>query len=223
MNFKTDTELFNYLEAHSYADAFSDIMDEMGIKSQAISPRAGIHPLRDNYVLMGRVSTLLNDYDKNNTIDPYKLAIECVDTLQPDSVVVSTGTCILEEGIMGELSATAIQKKGGRGAYINGYSRDVRKINAMNFPTFAMGSSPVDTTGRVRVVDYNVPVTIGGVTIQPGEIIFADLDGTVVLPKAFENEIIQLVLERIQTETLVREELRAGSTMREVYDKYQVL
>jgi 4-hydroxy-4-methyl-2-oxoglutarate aldolase len=222
MKFNTDRELFEYLETHTYADAFSDIMDEMGIKGQVISPKAGIRPMRDDYVLMGRASTLLNDYDVN-TVDPYKLAIECVDSLQPDSVVVSCGTSVLEEGIMGELTATAMRQKGGRGAYINGYSRDVRKLNAMNFPTFAIGSSPLDTTGRVRVVDYNIPVTIGGVTIQPGEIIFADLDGTVVLPKIHEDEIINLVLERIQAENVVREELESGAPMREVYDKYQIL
>jgi regulator of RNase E activity RraA len=93
----------------------------------------------------------------------------------------------------------------------------------MEFPLFCKGISPVDTTGRVRVVDYGCPVEIGGRRIEAGQIIFADMDGIVVIPREAEDEVIAKALERAEVETAVREELRQGKTMDEVWEKYHVL
>lgn len=219
---RKESEVFDYLCTHAYSDAFSDIMDEMGLREQVILPSAGIRPMMVDSVLMGRARTLLNDYDQN-TDDPYKLAIECVDSMVENDIVVASGQTPLEVGIMGELTATAVRSRGGRGAFINGYSRDVRKILKMDFPLFAKGASPIDTTGRVRVVAIDIPVVIGGQEINPGDLVFADMDGAVILPRAHEVEIIDRVMERIGTEDIVRDELGNGTRMREVWNKYQVL
>ncbi|MBN1349886.1 RraA family protein, partial [candidate division KSB1 bacterium] len=104
-----------------------------------------------------------------------------------------------------------------------GYSRDVRKITKMDFPTFAWGASPIDTTGRVRVIEYNTPIIIGGVKIFPNDLIFADFDGLVVIPQQYEQEIIDKTISRINTENKVRKELAEGHKMREVWDRYHVL
>ncbi len=106
---------------------------------------------------------------------------------------------------------------------MNGYTRDSRKLIAMGYPTFAWGGSPIDTTGRVRVVKYNIPITIGGVQVTPGDFVFADIDGIIVVPKAAEKEVIDGVLERIGTENVVRKELAEGSSMSTVWSKYRVL
>ncbi|TFH41938.1 MAG: RraA family protein [ANME-2 cluster archaeon] len=222
MKFASENELFDYLESHAYAAVFSDIMDEMGLRHQVISPKSKIKPLRDDFVTMGRCITLLNVYDGNKE-DPYSTVIECIDNITPDSVLVTTGDASMEVGIMGELTATALKSRGARGAVVNGYSRDVRNLINMSYPTFAWGPSPIDTTGRVKVIDYNIPITIGGVTVTPGELIFADLDGIVIIPQSQEKEVISKTLERIQTENLVRKELAQGKKMREVWDKYNVL
>jgi regulator of RNase E activity RraA len=124
---------------------------------------------------------------------------------------------------MGELTATALRVKECHGAIVNGYTRDARKLITMGYPTFAWGSSPVDTTGRVRVVDYNIPIAIGGVTITPGDLVFADLDGIVAIPRAAEKGVIEKVLDRISTENAVRRELAEGKAMSEVWSRYRVL
>lgn len=222
MKFRTETELFSYLEKNAYAAVFSDILDSLDYPSQVISPHCNIRPLKENFVVIGRAVTLLNDYDGNKE-EPYELVIKCIDSLKPNTVLVATGTDRLITGIMGELTATALSVRQCRGAIINGYTRDVRKILKMKFPTFAWGASPIDTTGRVRVIDYNIPITIGDVKISSQDLIFADLDGIIVIPRNIEGEVISLVIERINTENSVRNDLAEGKTMREVWKKYHVL
>ena len=222
MKFKSETELLDYLEKNAYSAAFSDILDEMGYRFQVLSPHSRIYPLKEDFVVMGRAVTLLNEND-GNIDEPYDTVIKCIDSLKPDSLLVTTGTDKFITGIMGELTATALYARKSRGAIVNGYTRDARKIIKMNFPTFAWGTSPIDTTGRVRVIDYNIPITIGGVKIFPGNLVFADLDGIIVIPKAVEEEVINEVIRRINTENVVREELAEGKTMAEVWSKHHVL
>jgi len=222
MNFEKEIDLFEYLEKHSYAGVFSDVMDEMGYRKQVVSPDAGIKSLTHHYVAIGRAVTLLNSPD-NNENDPYDLVIRYIDAMSPGTILVTTGTEHLETGIMGELTATALRIRGCRGAIVNGYTRDARKLMEMDYPTFAWGASPIDTTGRARVVETNISVTIGGITILPGNIVFADMDGIIVIPKAIEKEVVQRVIERISTENTVRKELGEGKKMAEVWSKYGVL
>jgi 4-hydroxy-4-methyl-2-oxoglutarate aldolase len=222
MEFSTEEELLQYLEQHAYAAVFSDILDEMGHRSQAVSPDTLIRPLCETFVSAGRAVTLLNAPDTNEE-EPYDLVIKCIDSLSPGSVLVTTGKVHLTTGIMGELTATALRVKKCRGAIVNGYTRDSRKLIQMGYPTFAWGSSPIDTTGRVRVVDYNLPLTIGGVKVSPGDLVFADLDGIIVIPKSVETEVIDRVLDRVSTENAVRRELREGKSMSDVWSRYRVL
>jgi len=222
MSFATEQELFEHLERHAYAAAFSDILDEMGYRSQVLSPDVRIRPLCETFVAVGRAVTLLNAPDTNEE-EPYDLVIKCIDALTPGTMLVTTARVHLETGIMGELTATALRVKGCRGAVVNGYTRDARKIIKMGYPTFAWGASPIDTTGRVRVVDYNIPITIGSVTVTPGDLVFADLDGILVVPRAVEQDTIARVLERVSTENVVRKELADGKKMSDVWSRYGVL
>jgi 4-hydroxy-4-methyl-2-oxoglutarate aldolase len=222
MQFSSEEELLQYLEQHAYSAAFSDILDRLGYRSQVVSPDIPIRPLRDTYVAAGRAVTLLNAPNADEE-EPYDLVIKCIDALSPGSILVTTGSVHLTTGIMGELTATALRVKKCHGAVVNGYTRDARKLIAMGYPTFSWGGSPIDTTGRVRVVEYNIPIIIGGVQVTPGDFVFADIDGIVVVPRAAEKEVIDGVLERVSAENVVRKELAEGSSMSAVWSKYRVL
>jgi regulator of RNase E activity RraA len=222
MKFAAEQDLLQYLEQHAYAAAFSDILDEMGYRSQAVSPDARIRPLCETFVSVGRAVTLLNVPDTNEE-EPYDLVIKCIDSLLPGSILVTTGKVPLVTGIMGELTATALRVKKCRGAIVNGYTRDSRKIIKMGYPTFAWGTSPIDTTGRVRVVEYNIPIIIGGVQVTPGDLVFADLDGIMVIPRAVEEEVVGKVLDRVGIESVVRKELAEGRAMADVWSRHGVL
>lgn len=216
-----ELEVFKKISATLYAGAISDIMDEMGFRNQAIDPTLGIRALQPSMVAIGRALTFLNGLSTRME-EPYEKAIEGLDSLRPGQITVGGGYAPVE-GIMGELSATAIRKRGGMGAVVNGFTRDGRKLLGMNFPIFSKGISPIDTTGRIRVLDYNVPLPIGHISIKPNQIVFADYDGILVIPTEAEEEIIAKALERAEVETKVREALAAGESMDTVWKRYHVL
>lgn len=216
-----ELEAFKKISSALYAGAIADIMDEMGFRHQAINPTLGIRALHPSMVAIGRALTFLNGMSTRMD-EPYEKAIEGLDLMQPGQLSIAGGYAPVE-GIMGELSATAIRKRGGIGAVVDGFTRDGRKLLGMNFPIFAKGISPIDTTGRIRVLDYNVPLQVGHISIKPGQIVFADYDGILVIPVEAEEEIIAKALERAEVETKVREALASGESMDTVWKRYHVL
>ena len=223
MEFKSEIEMFKFMEEYFYSGALSDILDEMGYLQCAASPQAMIKPLFPQAICAGRVRTLLNAPAKTGRKDPYKKAIELMDSLKPGEVAVTASKKPLETGIMGELSATAMRSREARGCLVDGYTRDARKIIQMQFPTFAKGFSPIDSTDRAGVVDYDCPIIFGRRKIFPHQIVFADLDGIIFIPTEIEKEVIQKALKRVETESKVRKELGEGRRVRDVWDKYHVL
>ena len=223
MRFRSELEMFAFMEREFYSGAVSDILDEMGCRKCAASPHALIRPLYPQAVCAGRVRTLLNAPKRTGRDDPYKMAIALMDSLRPGDVAVATAAKPLETGIMGELSATAMRGRGARGCLVDGYTRDARKIIRMRFPVFAKGISPIDTTDRAAVVDIDCPVIFAGRRIAPGTIVFADLDGIVFIPKEVEKEAIHEAVRRVRAESKVRKALGAGKKVREVWDKYHVM
>jgi regulator of RNase E activity RraA len=218
MTFKNDIELFEFMEKFFYSGALSDILDSLGYPECAASPRAMIRPLYPQAVCAGRVRTLLNAPRKTGREDPYRLALELMDSLQPGDVAVAASTRPLETGIMGELSATSMRARGARGCLVDGYTRDARKI----IPVFAKGVSPIDTTDRAAVIRYDGPILFGQRKVVPGQVVFADLDGIIFIPRDIEQQALQEAEKKVRAETRVRKELRAGKKARDVWDKYHV-
>ncbi len=83
----------------------------------------------------------------------------------------------------------------------------------MNFPVFYAGIRPLDSKGRGLVIDYDVPIQCGGVTVNPGDLIFADFDGIVVVPKEVESEIFHRAKEKVENENHSRRELQNGRSL----------
>jgi len=93
----------------------------------------------------------------------------------------------------------------------------------MSFPIFCRGGSPVDTTGRSRVTALDVNIPFGERTIRAGDIVFADADGIVIVPREAEEEVVRKALKRVEEEQAVRGELRRGTSIKEVWDRYHIL
>ena len=93
----------------------------------------------------------------------------------------------------------------------------------MQFPVFSTGMHPVDSAGRGMVIDYNCTINCGDVIVHPGDIVFGDYDGVIVIPAKAAQEVITRAVEKVEGENITRQELRDGSTLREVFDKYGVL
>ena len=101
--------------------------------------------------------------------------------------------------------------------------RDCRRIIALGFPVFYTGIRPLDSMGRGRLMAYDVPVRCGGVLVRSGELVFADFDGVVVVPRAVEDEVLSRAFEKAKKENDSRRDLIAGDTLRAVFDRYGVL
>ena len=220
-DYRDDKEMFDAMQGKLYAAVISDILDSLGARDQAM--RADICPVYPGAVVVGRAYPVLSADTFQPDDDPYRGEIEAVDSLKADDVVVwgtnrSTRTCV-----WGELLSTAAQARGARGAIIDGYTRDVPQITAMNFPTFSTGRKPVDSAGRSIVIGHDCPVCCGDVLVNPGDIIFADIDGVVVIPRKLGKQVITLALEKVEKENLVRNELLTGAMLRDVFDKHRVL
>jgi regulator of RNase E activity RraA len=119
--------------------------------------------------------------------------------------------------------STVAKMRGATGCICDSMIRDCRKIMAIGFPVFMTGIRPLDSMGRGRVMAYDTPIRCGGVLVRPGEIVYADFDGVVVIPIEAEKKVLELAAEKVGKENASRQELLEGKTLREVYDKYHVL
>ncbi len=216
-----DTELFDMMEKQLYAAVISDALDAAGYREQTL--RYTIRPLYPEAIVVGRAMPVLCVDVYEIPDEPYQQEIAAVDNLKKDDVLVCSTNQSTRNCIWGELLSTAARARGARGAIVDGFIRDARQIMAMQFPVFMTGLSPVDSSGRGDVVAYNVPIECGGVMVNPGDIVFGDIDGIVVIPQAVEAEVIEAALAKVSGENRTRDELRAGATLREVYDKYGIL
>ena len=93
----------------------------------------------------------------------------------------------------------------------------------MGFPIFAKGYSPATSIGRMEIVAIRVPVRVGGVLIEDGDLVFADCDGIVIVPKAIEEEAIEKAIEKVSGENMVRDALVGGASIRAVFKEYGIL
>ena len=218
---RNDPELFDMMEKELYAAVLSDALDAAGYREQAL--RHTIRPLYPDAIVVGRAMPVLCVEVYEMPDEPYQQEITAVDSLKPNDVLVCSTNESPRICIWGELLSTAARARGARGAVIEGFIRDARQIMAMQFPVFMTGLSPIDSYGRGDVMAYNVPIECGGVTVNPGDILFGDIDGIVAIPQAVEVEVIEAALAKVSGENRTRDELRAGATLREVYDKYGIL
>jgi len=102
-------------------------------------------------------------------------------------------------------------------------SCDVRQIREMDFPVFHGGIGPLDTKGRARMVDRDVRVECGGVSIDPGDLIFGDVDGIVVIPHSHEHAVMDLALEKVKGENHTRDALLTGESLASVFKRLGIL
>ncbi|MBX3054272.1 MAG: RraA family protein [Caldilineaceae bacterium] len=219
--FNDDLKLFAYMREHLYAAVLCDALDQAGYRQQAM--RADIRPIYPDAVVVGRAVTMQSVDVYQPEENAYEHEIAAVDSLKPGDVMVastqqSTRTCV-----WGELLSTASMVRGANGAIIDGYTRDVRLIQQMGFPLFSTGIYPVDSAGRGQVIDYNCTVNCGDVVVSPGDVIFGDSDGVVVIPKDALRAVVEQAVAKVEGENITREELRKGLTLRDVFNKYGVL
>jgi len=223
---ETGINFHNDVKSHIYVAAICDILDEMGFRNQAMHQRLRpLLPDMRNCGFIGRARTFAwKEVDVIGDEDPYGLEIEAMDSLNQGDVVVHSTDLNGTNAPWGELMSTIAKRKGVAGCICDSQVRDCIKIIDMNFPVYYAGIRPLDSKGRGLLIAYDVPVQCGEVLVYPGDLIFADFDGIVVIPQTIdEDEVVQKAKKKVIDENLSRTELLDGKTLREVYDKYKAL
>src|SRR5688500_13320534 len=184
-------------------------MDTMGLLRQFLPPQ--IKPLHDDMVVIGRAMTVLEaDVFAESSgpgatdfmLEPFGLMFRALDDLRAGEVYLCTGASP-RYALWGELMSTRALKLGAAGAVVDGYHRDTRGILKLSFPTFSYGGYAQDQGPRGKVIDFRVPLEIGRVRVNPGDVVFGDLDGVCVIPQEAEEEVFRRALEKVQKESLV--------------------
>jgi regulator of RNase E activity RraA len=150
------------------------------------------------------------------------LAVEAIDSASEGSIIVRSveGTDARDIGLWGGLMSQAAKVKGIQAAVLDGASRDLVEAEKMRFRIYSRSVAPTTSVGRTRVAAINVPIECGGITVVPGDIIVADVDGVVVIPKQKLAEVLKLAQEIDDTEKAEVVELRKGNKMAEVIKKH---
>jgi 4-hydroxy-4-methyl-2-oxoglutarate aldolase len=128
---------------------------------------------------------------------------------KPGDVLVLTSTEPAPVALVGELLATQAERQGVAGMLVDGAIRDFDELVELGLPIWARHVRAQGATkGEVGALD--VPVTVGGAAIRPGDLVVMDCDGAVVLPAARVDEVLPLARERVERETSMRQRYREG-------------
>ena len=199
-----------------YVPAVADVLDEMGYEFQVCAPN--LRPLEKDMKLAGPAFTIKGQRDGTHEFDMSKrIGPGILDHLEEGCVAVYDTSGDPETGHWGELWSGGAMARGCVGCLLDGGIRDTAYIIRQGFPMYYKYISPNDAMGRFSITEWQTNVTIGGVIVHPGDYIFGDIDGVVIIPKEVVEEVIDESLKTIEKEDEVRRRLQNGSSLQQAY------
>lgn len=225
----SDDMLFNIASTELFPALLGDVLDKMGFLHQFLSP--SVKPVVKEMVVIGRAKPVLEAdvygeiiTDGNNKLmqQPFGLMFDALDSLKKNEVYVCSGASH-RYALWGGLMSIRAMKLGAAGVVTDGYTRDTNEIIGLNFPTFNVGTYAQDQGQRGKVIDYDVPIEFNGIRIRPGDIIFGDLDGVIVIPKEAEEEVFSRAIEKARGEKQVRIALEKGMSSKEAFNSFGIM
>lgn len=200
----------------------SDALDECGLRAQVLESH--LAPVVAGSRAIGRAATVrFAPSSEDKPEDPYGYAIDFISGLQRgELVVIATGESNAS-AFWGELFSAAAIGSGVVGVVTDGNLRDTGKIAGLGFAAFSRSRRPIDYRRRMQIVETRETVTIGGVRIANGDLVIADDDGVVVVPREREADVLSVARLRAAGESTVLEELLAGESLRAAWDRHCIL
>lgn len=225
----TDKAIFEVLKTELFTAVVGDVLDVLGYQRQFLP--AGIVPLQNNMKIAGRAMPVLEAdvFSEGSPAahgplsnKPFGLMMEALDDLKEDEVYIATGAS-LRYALWGGLMSTRAQHLKAAGAIVDGYVRDSWEIEELGFNVFSRGVYAQDQGPRGKVIDYRCPIEIGGIRIEPGDLIFGDREGVLIIPKAVEKEAIERAIDKVRTENKVADAIRGGMSACEAFATFGVM
>jgi regulator of RNase E activity RraA len=229
MEHRDDATIFALLRTELFTAVVGDVLDVMGHRRQFLP--AGIAPLVPQSKLAGRAMPVLEAdvFDDGAAASagplgqkPFGLMLEALDDLKPDEVYIATGAS-LRFALWGGLMSTRATHLRAGGAVLDGYVRDADDIERLGFPVFSRGLYAQDQAPRGKVIDYRVPIEIAGIRIMPGDLLFGDREGVLVIPREAEQEAIGRAVEKLRTESAVAVAIRQGMSACDAFVHFGVM
>ncbi len=216
----SDRQRFELIQSTLYTPVIGDILDTLGFYHQFL-PQA-VQPLLPEMRIVGRALPvqIADAWGKQQA--PFGRMTEALDSIKPFDIYVATGGS-MNCAAWGEIMTATAKVRGGVGAIIDGFHRDTPRVLEQNFPVFSRGRYAQDAGVRAKVADFGCSIEIGGVAIEPGDLIVGDLDGVIVVPRKVEDEVIARAVEKATGEKVVRKAIEAGMTSTEAFRKFGIL
>jgi len=226
---KNDDELFALARRELFTAVVGDIMDGLGLRHQFLPPQ--LRPLAEGMQIVGRAMTVLEadvfdpapPHGANPLLArPFGLMLEALDDLRPGEVYLCSGAS-KSYALWGELMSTRAMTLGAAGAICDGYHRDTDGIRRLGFPVFSHGPFAQDQAPRGKVLDYRVPLEVGGTRVEPGDLVLADVDGVCIVPRHAEAEVLAKALDKARGEKLVKKAIESGLSAQAAFEKFGIM
>jgi regulator of RNase E activity RraA len=201
-----------------YTGAIADILDKNGFRHQVLPNNLTAFTMAHR--VAGPAFTGQGYPCASTTDDDTPTRLAMLDSITPGTVSVWACGGSSDCAHWGEIMSTAARERGCTGAVVDGGVRDLDYINAMGYPVFARFRSSASSIGRWNIREYQISIKVGNTIIHPGDFVFGDIDGVVVVPRDIVIDVLTAAEDVYRREGAMRDELRRGVPIKDAYAKY---
>ncbi|WP_339788612.1 NTP transferase domain-containing protein [Paenibacillus sp. FSL R7-0313] len=203
------------IKNHLSSSLLSDILDDLSLNGVISDLNLNLEGKK----IIGRAKTL-----KLRTLQPGEDYRGIYDALDSYKTIVDNDIIVVENessenAYFGELNANLAIRSGAAGAIIGGVTRDSREVKGLDFPVFAKGYNCQDVRKRATVESMNKTIQVSGIVVRPGDLIFGDSDGVVVIPRAHEAEVLKRAADSVKKEKDVLTSIFEKTEALDIYTK----
>ncbi|MFB6219269.1 MAG: RraA family protein [Halobacteriaceae archaeon] len=204
--------------ADLYTGLVADALDDHGYRDQTLDTAIG--PVREDMTAAGLafpcVGKANRDVDAEEQMRSFLTMLG--DVPEHGMLVIAANSD--DAAQIGELTTTALDNRGCRGAVVDGGTRDTGFILDQDYPVFTRYKTPADSITRWELLDWDCTAVVGGVEVSPGDVVVGDIDGVTVVPSGVAESVLEAAEAMRDDEDSVREAIREGRTPIEAYEQY---
>jgi regulator of RNase E activity RraA/CMP-N-acetylneuraminic acid synthetase len=207
-----ERQLLKNLSFKLTSSMLSDIMDDLGCNTTITSLSLNLRHKK----MLGRAKTLkIRSLLDGESYTGIYDALKSYDTIVPNDIIIVENECS-DHAYFGEMNANLAIRSGAIGAIIGGKTRDTKEVADLDFPVFSTGAKCKDVRKRATLESINKKIVIDNVEIYPNDLIFADNDGIVIIPKKYEEEVINRAFETIKKEKDILSDIVNGLSVNQI-------